>query len=202
MKAWLNTTAHHTIRPHFLQTDPIGSGDDLDLYAYTHDDPIDGSDPTGQTDETWYEKAVRLGKAAEKIVDAKLKEMTGQEPVKNVTFKDPKTGSTSRVDQTVKTKDGNLTVRETKANTSPVKTNQNNVLKSIDRGDAVPRGQNAVKAGLEPGKPVGEQVQSADVKVSRIQFDSNGQAYRIVESPTEGTVYEPIGEPIGIFPEE
>lgn len=31
----------------FLQTDPIGSKDDLDLYAYTGDDPIDGSDPTG-----------------------------------------------------------------------------------------------------------------------------------------------------------
>ena len=31
----------------FLQTDPIGSKDDLDLYAYTKDDPIDHGDPTG-----------------------------------------------------------------------------------------------------------------------------------------------------------
>lgn len=31
----------------FLQTDPIGSKDDLDLYAYTGDDPIDKTDPTG-----------------------------------------------------------------------------------------------------------------------------------------------------------
>ena len=31
----------------FLQTDPIGSKDDLDLYAYTHDDPINGADPSG-----------------------------------------------------------------------------------------------------------------------------------------------------------
>jgi len=31
----------------FLQTDPIGSGDDLDLYAYTGDDPVNRSDPTG-----------------------------------------------------------------------------------------------------------------------------------------------------------
>ncbi len=31
----------------FLQTDPIGSKDDLDLYAYTGDDPIDHSDPSG-----------------------------------------------------------------------------------------------------------------------------------------------------------
>lgn len=31
----------------FLQTDPIGSKDDLDLYAYVGDDPIDKTDPTG-----------------------------------------------------------------------------------------------------------------------------------------------------------
>lgn len=31
----------------FLQTDPIGGQDDLNLYAYTHDDPIDGADPSG-----------------------------------------------------------------------------------------------------------------------------------------------------------
>ncbi len=31
----------------FLQTDPIGSKDDLDLYAYTADDPVNRSDPTG-----------------------------------------------------------------------------------------------------------------------------------------------------------
>ncbi|MGZ3304602.1 MAG: RHS repeat-associated core domain-containing protein, partial [Asticcacaulis sp.] len=31
----------------FLQTDPIGSKDDLDLYAYTAGDPVNASDPTG-----------------------------------------------------------------------------------------------------------------------------------------------------------
>ena len=31
----------------FLQTDPVGYKDDLNLYAYTHDDPIDGTDPSG-----------------------------------------------------------------------------------------------------------------------------------------------------------
>jgi len=31
----------------FLQTDPIGSKDDLDLYAYTGDDPVNKADPTG-----------------------------------------------------------------------------------------------------------------------------------------------------------
>lgn len=31
----------------FLQTDPVGSKDDLDLYTYTGDDPVNGTDPTG-----------------------------------------------------------------------------------------------------------------------------------------------------------
>lgn len=32
----------------FLQTDPVGSKDDLDLYAYVGGDPINKTDPTGQ----------------------------------------------------------------------------------------------------------------------------------------------------------
>ena len=31
----------------FLQTDPVGYKDDLDLYAYVGDDPVDKTDPTG-----------------------------------------------------------------------------------------------------------------------------------------------------------
>jgi hypothetical protein len=33
--------------PQSLQTDPVGYKDDLDLYAYVKDDPINHSDPTG-----------------------------------------------------------------------------------------------------------------------------------------------------------
>jgi len=33
-----------------MQTDPIGSKDDLDLYAYTGDNPVNRSDPTGLID--------------------------------------------------------------------------------------------------------------------------------------------------------
>lgn len=32
----------------FLQTDPVGYGADMDLYAYAGEDPMNGSDPTGE----------------------------------------------------------------------------------------------------------------------------------------------------------
>jgi RHS repeat-associated protein len=39
----------------FLQTDPIGSQDDLNLYAYVRGDPVNGTDPTG-TETTCVER--------------------------------------------------------------------------------------------------------------------------------------------------
>jgi RHS repeat-associated protein len=38
---------HDPLGGRFLQTYPIGSDDDINLYAYVRGDPINGTDPTG-----------------------------------------------------------------------------------------------------------------------------------------------------------
>jgi RHS repeat-associated protein len=74
----------------FLQPDPVGYKDDLNLYAYVKDDPIDHTDPTGKWLWPWEKPITVVGgtpagnKAVQTAVDRGAKTPRGQSLVKQI----------------------------------------------------------------------------------------------------------------------
>ncbi len=59
----------------FLQTDPVGYGDDMNLYGYVGNDPLNSTDPTGKL--SFDDAIMAFGKAVDATIDSAVKDPVG-----------------------------------------------------------------------------------------------------------------------------